>query len=368
MINLTQPATVFFGVDYRRTNPYQSLLYAAAGQSINAVSASPEEALAQLPDVAGRGVYHLHWEDHIFRRMPVNEDRRGAVQKLLDDLDNFRAAGGRIIWTRHNLRPHEDAGAELHANMVPHLSKLADVTHVHSHAALEDLAQIGQANLASSAIIAHGNFANAYPEWSRAPARKELGFDDENLVFLLFGRQTDYKQTSHAAETFASIDDPEARLLIVGVGAETALGDVANDPRISCIDGFVADAEVGKYFAACDIALMPYSHSLTSGAALLAHTLGRGVLGVDAAGIRDVVSTGRTGLLYRQGDETGLSNALRIAMREGREVWKERGQTGSVVAAARDWAHIGTLWRALFQSLASEPNTGDLRAGRIGVA
>jgi glycosyltransferase involved in cell wall biosynthesis len=96
--------------------------------------------------------------------------------------------------------------------------------------------------------------------------------------------------------------------------------------------------------------------------ALLAASLGRAVLGPDVAALRDLVQPGRSGVLYDRADPQGLEDSLRTALREGRSVWRDRGERALAHALVRDWAIAGRQWRDLFGGLAAAPIRGQSAA------
>lgn len=354
---------VRYGVDYRAANPYQHLLYRAAGPTISARPASVEAALTELSDQPGPMIYHLHWEDHALK-VANSADAQRNVQALIDGLEALTGAGAKVVWTRHNLRPHDREHANLHAELTPHLTKIAAVVHVHSWPALEVLAKRDVTDPGKTVVIAHGNYVSHYADWPAPVARRGFGLTDANHVFLLFGRLGGYKQAGLAALAFASIANASARLIIAGVPDDPALESLPNDDRIQLLHGFVPDAEVGKFFAVADTVLLPYADSLTSGQAILAAGFSRGILGSDVAGIRDIVCPGVSGILVDPGDGTALAGAIAQALADGREVWHARGQAAGVTAAVRSWDGPGRQWRDLFQGLAAASYWEDIEPPR----
>lgn len=118
----------------------------------------------------------------------------------------------------------------------------------------------------------------------RAQARAELGLDD-NFVALCFGFVAPYKGLETAIEA-ARLAGPAVQLVVAG-GAHPRLerrhgyatelrrlhGDVAR------FTGFVDDADVGKWFRAADVVLLPYpAPHASSGALALALAYGTPVL------------------------------------------------------------------------------------------
>ncbi|WP_176473788.1 glycosyltransferase family 4 protein [Actibacterium ureilyticum] len=362
--DMSQRIALRFGADYRGANAYQTLLYRAVMGAVDARPATPDDAARELAAAPGQMIYHLHWEEHDMKGAKPAAARR-AAQALLDGLDRFADAGGRIVWTRHNARPHDPHCADTHAELVAALTERADVVHCHSWAAVDHLAQVGPVDPAKTVVIAHGNYAGYYPCWPRQQARESFGFAAQDHVFLLFGRLAGYKQLPQTVAHVLQRPDAHVRLLIAGTDPAGVLPTLPDDPRLSLHGGFVADADLGRYFAAADTALLPYTASLSSGLAVMAAGFGLGLLGSDTPGLRDIVRPGQTGLLFDPRAPQGLAAALDHAVALGQAQWRQFGQAASQVAARRDWAGIGRLWGGLFCSLARERTRFDPADARI---
>ncbi|MGR3344777.1 MAG: glycosyltransferase family 4 protein [Paracoccaceae bacterium] len=357
----SSPVRLRYGVDYTAANPYQALLYHAIGPGFDARAAPVDVALAELTAEPGPMIYHLHWEDHPLKAGDVSTAAHN-LQKLLDGLDALAAAGGQIVWTRHNLRPHDAGHLDLYAEMLPHLSELVSVIHVHSWEAIDALAAHEAVDLGKIVVIGHGNYIGHYDGWAAPAARASFGFDADDHVFLLFGRLGGYRQAAQAAKVFATTSAPNARLIIAGKAASDDLQTLPDDDRIIFGGNFVPDKEVGRYFAAADTVLLPYVDSLTSGTGMLAAGFSRGILGTDVAGLRDLVRDRETGLLYAHGD---LASALEMTLKEGRTEWLNRGKAAGRKAALRDWKIFGRQWRDLLMGLALQMRPGDLSQAKI---
>lgn len=353
-----------FGPDYRAANAYQTLLYRSVMGTVDVRPASLHAAADELEAAPGQMIYHLHWEEHDIKRVPVTQARQ-AAQNLLDGLDRFAAAGGRIVWTRHNTRPHDAHCADTYRELVAALTERADLIHCHSWDALDHLAQAGPVDPAKTVVIAHGNYDGFYPTWPRLKARASFGFDDQDHVFLLFGRLAGYKQLPEMAAALLRRDDAAVRLLIAGSDPDAILPTLPDDPRLSLHGDFVSDAEVGRYFAAADTAVLPYAESLSSGLAVMAAGFGLGILGGNTPGVRDVVEHGRNGLLFDATDPNQLPAAVDAALDLGPAAWRHMGQAGQQIAARRDWTAIGRLWSGVFCGLAQERTRFDPADARI---
>ncbi|WP_299148074.1 glycosyltransferase family 4 protein [uncultured Tateyamaria sp.] len=337
------PVEVCFYPDYRDFNPYQDLLYRSLGPSVLTTPLADIAGLGSEPS-AGR-VLHLHWETAAISNGTM------TPQGLLDALSAFRDRGGRIVWSMHNLMPHNPRERAAAAQIRNGLLALADVVHVHSLPALAAAMAHHTLPLDKVRVIAHGNYDGIYPVVPRATARAALGLDDAHMVLLLAGQMRAYKAPGTLVDAFRQVAGPDDRLILAGRRASDVEDlSIPDDPRIMTRMEFLDTADLAQVHGAADMAVLPYTDSLTSGSAILAQTLGRGVLGTDTPGLRDVVTMPSTGVLF---EADALAEALGTALAEGPAVWAARGKAAAQVSRARDWAVLGASWRALFTELAA---------------
>ncbi|MFN3253629.1 glycosyltransferase [Roseibium album] len=339
------PVPVTFFPDYRATNPYQTLLYENLGPAFKAEPGTIEDALALQKASPGKPLlFHLHWEHAVF----TGSGEPQVVDRFLDDISRFRSAGGKVIWSIHNLRPHDGHKSNANYDLQSGLSKMADVLHLHSLpavAAARDELDLPERKIR---VISHHNYEGAYPVFPRKAARAELGLSGARMVVLCPGRVAPYKQPHELVSEFLKAASPEDRLIIAGETARNFDFNLPSDARLIHREGFATPEEVGRLHAAADFVVLPYRASLTSGSAILAATLGRAVIGQDTPGLRDVVAPPSTGIIYQNGD---LADALHNALDEEAETWAERGKAAAGLARARNQIAIAAAWRDVMNSL-----------------
>ena len=159
----------------RDPNPYQELLYGEMRRLgvqviyIGELTPSQTLNLLLLPleiaarRIAGARLMHLHW---VFafalpgaRRFPVM--RRMAQVWFLVWLRVCRMLGMHLVWTAHNVLPHEPVFAD-DVSARRALVEASDLVLAHSQSALAELAALG-AVPRRSAVIQHGPIAPILP-------------------------------------------------------------------------------------------------------------------------------------------------------------------------------------------------------------
>ena len=266
--------------DRRPGNPYLRLLYGGIrrhGAQVD--SFSYRRALLQRYDVV-----HLHWPESLLlsRRALGSLLRHGRLAIVLA---RQRARGARIVWTCHNLHPHEADNAfsrwlfrtwfvRLITDMIalsPHGLELAETMYP----PVRDKRRV---------IIPHGHYRPIFPPAPDAQvARRSLGISADARVLLSFGQIRPYKQVPELMRAFSQLDDPTLRLVVAGKPLTEPLARelsllAARDRRIVLRLGEVPDAEVPRLFAAADLAVYSFADILNSGSVMLALSLDRPAL------------------------------------------------------------------------------------------
>jgi hypothetical protein len=181
---------VFFP-DYRSANPYQTLLHEHAGRELHPRPGSIADALAlqRQRRLGERVIFHLHWEDGVYRNEPTEAAAWQAAQAFLADLEALLDAGGHLVWTLHNEQPHDGRYLPVHKALCEKLGLLADVVHVHSLAASAFARSRLRIDPGRLALIHHGSYTTLYPRLATPAARSRaaLGLAKARRVLLLFG-------------------------------------------------------------------------------------------------------------------------------------------------------------------------------------
>lgn len=231
----------------------------------------------------------------------------------------FRRAGIRILFTCHNVFPHERFPMD--KKLTRAVLSLGDGFILHSEKEAEELLSIK--GDASYQVQVHPTYeAFAFEKLSKEEARKLLGIPEEQRVVLFFGFVREYKGLKHllrAVSAFKEESEPDDfTLYIVGdFGSketlseyEALIGELGISSYINIVSGYVPDREVEKYFSACDLVALPYESATQSGIVQIAYGFEKPVVATRVGGLPDVVTDGETGFLVKPCDEKELSEAI----------------------------------------------------------
>jgi glycosyltransferase involved in cell wall biosynthesis len=325
------------------SNPYQPMLVSALRDlGIEVETARSLKDLTRDPELATRGsVVHLHW-------LPTAEARADGLARWWlfgRRIERLKQRGLALVWTAHNLVPHESRIRAMDRWLSRKVAAAADRIVCHSHTARHDLAdELRIVDLEKVRVIPHGHYIGAYPhDLTREECRQLLNLDRDAVVFLSIGLIRSYKGTIELAEAFGQVRKHDARLLIVGKpldhAVDASLKKLASlDSRIRYVPGYVPDDALQLYFNAADAVVFPYRRSLTSGALILAMSFGRACIAPRLPGMVDCLGE-RGGILYDAGRKDGLFEALAVATARP-ETLREMGDTNLEQARAWDWRTV----------------------------
>ena len=300
-------------------NPYLSLLKQALEQDSVVVVNVNNDFLSTrwLLDNRSRvDVLHFHWiQYHYLGDSGVGSKR--AFINFFRKLIFARLLGFRVVWTLHNLLPHEQLDGNLDLSARRAMVRLSDAIIVLCEQGRRELAQeFGRTeNVYVSPI---GKYEELHLEkMPCSEARRRLSFSDRDFIYLFFGAVRHYKGVLELARTFSSLDGEHLKLVIVGavhdedVRSQLRL-EAEKDPRILVQFSLVPDDELQLFLTAADIVVLPFTKILSSSSVIAALSYGKPVIVPELGCIPEWVNLD-CGILYGPADIDGLRHAMLMA-------------------------------------------------------
>jgi beta-1,4-mannosyltransferase len=307
--------------DWRATNPYLEMLYcratAAGVAAVPVANPALVSPLAFTGDHVGPALLHLHWSDAVAQSAP-DEATAWARARMLDQrLAQFQSAGGRVVWTVHNARPHDLRFPGAEDLVLATLAARADVVHVMCAATLDAVRPDYEIPSGKVLVHPHPSYLGWYPDAvSRSAARQRLGLPADVPVALAFGQVRPYKGLEALLD---ALDDPlvaRTGLTAVVAGQPGNVAGVAElvqrcreHPRVLARFGTVPADELQVYFRAADVCVLPYVRILNSGTLMAALTFGTPVVAPDQGCLPGTVD-GSFASLYDPDADGALARAL----------------------------------------------------------
>lgn len=287
-----------------RDNYYQQLLYSAISDRYSGVKGTVDDAIERQRSLgpADRQILHVHWEEHIVRPATSQAEARFSADYFIERLEVFKNAGGRIVWTVHNLSSHENEYNASFLKIRRALMQRCDRALVHSTAAVTELHKQGTIAHSKLFLLPHPSYGDKYgPVADRSDARAEKRL-------LLFGKIRRYKAVDNLIDRFlaSSLPGQGYTLHIAGeplknesYGEELkqAYGD---QPHVHLDFRRIEDDELSSLFGKTTCMFIAYERFLTSGAMMAAMTHGVPVIAPDISYMREVLPPAQHPLLYNQ--------------------------------------------------------------------
>jgi glycosyltransferase involved in cell wall biosynthesis len=332
-------------------NPYLRLLYGHLAAYGFKLVEDPRLSLEWLwRERSGVEFLHVHWPESLYTygRGPVRLRPFLSWAKLV--LFRLRLAwarmlGYRLVWTIHQILPHESVSRGLDLQAARFLSRACHLLLAHDRWTATQARSVLGTNPKKIAIVPHGSYVGVYPEGRlRSEVRSELGLPEESFVFLCFGELRAYKEIELLLAAFSSLPLPNARLIVAGNAKNPDVGSAvraasAHDRRLVSMLGFVPEDRVAELFHACDAAVLPRGEDGTTGSLVLALSMGLPVVASDVSTARELTRGGEAGWLFRPHDSSSLRSALWSASSDPSDA-RARGRCASDIAKTLRWTEI----------------------------
>lgn len=225
----------------------------------------------------------LHWY----------ENRIGDYDDFIDRVRTIQAwkqQGRKIIFHIHNRKPHEAKSPNVSHALMTTLADCTDHVSIMSSQTkelLKDTWYYGD-DFRYASQIPHPNYIGAYGELCQPKT-----LTDDTLRILFFGLVRPYKGLEHLLEATKGLKNIEVR--IVGNPSNTEYADkikslCADRPEVTLRLEYIADEEIPRVLAECHVVALPYNieSSLNSGAAILALSYARTVVGTNNGTLNDI--------------------------------------------------------------------------------
>ncbi len=153
---------------------------------------------------------------------------------------------------------------------------------------------------------------------SQQQARATLGIPTDAEVLLFFGYVRRYKGLDVLIEAFAIARSqrPALFLLIAGEFYEDEakyrrqIAALGVEDAVKVVNAYIPNEEVGMYYSAADVVVLPYREATQSGILATAYTFQRPVIATAVGGLQELVEEGKTGLIAPPEDPHQLAATI----------------------------------------------------------
>lgn len=312
-------------------NQFQALLYSAHNQfNISMLPIHDLGLFAHIP-WPSEVLCHFHWLHGKTSQAKSEAEADASVDYWESLLRGIKANGNKIMWTIHNVLPHETIWIEQAKRIRQILADEADILHIMASDSVKLVDPYFTLDDRKLILVPHPSYDGAQPnDISQSDARAKLKIREEETVLLTFGAIMEYKGYDLLMDAYDKLRigaTRSLRLIIAGLPSDKNLVqqiiDWGKDKTDVILNmNSVPQDELQIYFQAANIAVCPYRQSLNSGAAMLAFTFNLPVIAPNNGGFADLSKAGCS-LTYDPLDPEGLYHILQRAIQKGVQDNKE---------------------------------------------
>lgn len=309
--------------------------------------------------VKGYTIFHLHWLynfslDSSNARVKLFSQFFFAVYIPLCFL-LIKIMGFKIIWTIHNIVPHEKQTINDHF-ITRFLTMICAKKIVHSKTTIKELQNI-KADVKDTYVIPMGNFSGVYPnEITKTNAREKLKIDQNKKVFLFFGFIRKYKGVLNLMKVYSELQKkyPSSHLIIAGDSLDIELKkeivtlSKTHSDNLHLAIKHIQDEDVQLYFNAADIVVYPFNKITTSSSVFLSMQFAKPIIYPRMGNLSELPEN--VGFSYEPRNERGLYKAMEKSLRSAEDL-KKIGENGLHFSKSLTWSTIADKTYQVYQSV-----------------
>lgn len=362
---------VYPPLDNGSTNPLNAYMYnhlSLLGCSIEAFKLK-----GKLPQ---SDIVHVHWPDLFVRgfngetitqRCLLTLRQVKKMKHFLRQLEVCKSRGAKLVWTVHNIKPHEKGNPITSKYFWRKFLQLVDglifLSKTSQTVALQGRPELRRI---SAQVIPRGNFdqlADRAPTFEQA--RNTLEIPHNEFVYLFFGKLRAYKNVEQLTQEFIRADIDRSRLIIAGddkqgksIGRNLSRIEV-QQPNIELDCRVVPDEDLLTYISACDIVVLPYKEILNSAALLMALSCGRRVVCPNIGTMAEIAKMVGPEWVY-----TYEGNFEAKVLEDVRTKFQEKPAKGRApLPKAFEWPQVANATRDFYQTLHKTPHAASAVTG-----
>lgn len=215
-----------------------------------------------------------------------------------------RFLGVKLVWTLHNLLPHDAAQAGVHRFCQRFLARHCEWVRVFALNSVQRAASELRIPTDKFRVVPEGDYTGMYPNLiSQKSARERLHLPPSARVFLSLGLIKPYKGVLELIQVFRQIRQPDDFLLIVGKIMDVNYGEELRlflSSNIILVDEFIPADELQVYFKAADLVVLPFQKIENSGSVIMAMGFAKPIIAPGSGSVAERLKTQKELLLTEQ--------------------------------------------------------------------
>ncbi|MDV4150303.1 glycosyltransferase family 4 protein [Clostridium sp. AL.422] len=311
-------------------------------------------------------IYNLNWYENINSDNDVKNFFIYHSKVLI--LKWLKLNKKKIIYTIHNKKPHNLKSDKYSIKMMNKLCEYSDVIVGLCPDTKEVIKGLGEKYLEKFQVVYHPNYISNYENEIKENYREKLGIQNNDLVFLILGYISPYKNIEILIDIFSKVKENNIKLLIAGKPCsdeykKELVKKIDNNKNIITDFRYIPDEEMSSYYNTSDIVILPYNQesSLNSGAVYLSFSLKRTVICPEIGTITALMDDSFV-YSYNYKDEKEHKNNLELIIskvqndfKENQSIIREKGvQAYNYVDKYHSDSEISEKYGAIYSSLIND--------------
>ncbi|CAN5189884.1 GDP-mannose--glycolipid 4-beta-D-mannosyltransferase [soil metagenome] len=244
---------------------------------------------------------HIHWLEMLY--MGRFTSRSAAITEyacanMMATMGRIKRRGGRVVWTAHNLKPHEPppgAQAKVWSRWRSRLMSQVDSVICMSPTIMDAVREANPEVAGARFVHApHPHMRLSYTDWaSREATRGRLDVPESARLTGVVGLIRPYKNVPETIALFNAVRREDEYLLVAGQcfdPATRAATEAASRgaPGIRLVMETLTDQDFASFLHACDNALFNFPSILNSGSLMTALSLDVPVMAPRRGGLGEI--------------------------------------------------------------------------------
>ena len=242
-------------------------------------------------------VLHFQWMIALYKSTNILKECKNVLM-FIYFLLLMKKYNYKIVWTVHNILPHESTLFSHYYISNFFLARCADALIVHSEDTKKQIKKY-YGRTKEVFVIPVTNYQDNKSKYDykypKKKAREELGLSQDKFIYLYFGYIRKYKGVDIAVKAFQAAQPKNSLFVLAGgywtdedKGIIEAL--IKNDTAIISYPQELPAEKLYQYLIASDVVVLPYRRVTSSGAMVLALTFGKPIIGMKKGVLTDWVS------------------------------------------------------------------------------
>ncbi len=275
---------------------YKELLDSENPAEVQSISVFSHYKFAMAAIFSKNTILHYHWLEF------QNLKALLAMPYKLICIALYSLFGGSIVWTVHNLSPHDKKYLKLHLSIHKWMARRAAFIHVHSTSAVPIVSEYLEVDKSKISILAHPEFPPEIITKDEALSEFLSNYGDgrtslQKPVFLIFGGISEYKGIREIIE-FLTTQEAGFSLIIAGyvkVGQESLhnfiIDKTIDDDRAIYVPTFIPEEHYPSLLQSSDVCVFNYDDILTSGGVAMALAYSKEIIAPNLGCLKDITGS-----------------------------------------------------------------------------